>query len=719
VEKIQFDLENCYGIKKLSVELEFKHRVFAIYAPNGVMKTSFAKTMIDLSNGDKPKDLVFPERETKCAISLDGNDIKPEGILVVESYKDEDNFEKSSTLLANQDLKKEYDALHKEIDKARDTLSKNLRVLSGVKKDEVEQEISKVFGKDFFSVLLEKESDVLSGAPTSLKGIKYQSIFDAKVVEFLNTDTFKQDIQRYIQKYDELIEKSPYLNKSFKFHHAETVQKHLAENNFFQGGHSINISDGAQEKKYNDDQSLTTLFEEEKKKVFNDTELQNVFEGIGKKLSNDKLRGFRDYLLDNKEILPELSDLDSLKKKLWMDYLIQQTEAVSDLLQKYKVGQSKIQELVAKAKAEKTDWEEVIRTFNARFSHLPFEIQIQNREDVILKNDVPTIEFIFKDGAEQKKYGREQKKELLNVLSTGERRALYVLNVIFNIEIQRKEGRDVIIIVDDIADSFDYKNKYAIIDYIKHTSNHEKFFMIILTHNFDFLRAIEGRDIVPTHQCLMAIRYDNHIKLEGFKNRTDIRNPFERWKKNLAEDENLIASIPFVRNVIEYTQGIKDNADYLALTSILHIKDGTQHLTVGSLKDIYTRTLPNTSFPTDKDKKNLLEFIFETADKCLDAPEGINLENKIVLSIAIRLKAEQFMLSEISDKTPITAHQTAELLNRYIKEFNNKLNALETLKRVVLITPENIHINSFMYEPILDMGDGELRQLYKDTKNLK
>jgi hypothetical protein len=35
---------------------------------------------------------------------------------------------------------------------------------------------------------------------------------------------------------------------------------------------------------------------------------------------------------------------------------------------------------------------------------------------------------------------------------------------------------------------------------------------------------------------------------------------------------------------------------------------------------------------------------------------------------------------------------------------------------VNLITPANIHINAFMYEPILDMGIGELVALYQDVK---
>jgi hypothetical protein len=34
------------------------------------------------------------------------------------------------------------------------------------------------------------------------------------------------------------------------------------------------------------------------------------------------------------------------------------------------------------------------------------------------------------------------------------------------------------------------------------------------------------------------------------------------------------------------------------------------------------------------------------------------------------------------------------------------------------MTPENIHLNSFMYEPILDMGNVHLKELYKRVKEL-
>jgi hypothetical protein len=34
------------------------------------------------------------------------------------------------------------------------------------------------------------------------------------------------------------------------------------------------------------------------------------------------------------------------------------------------------------------------------------------------------------------------------------------------------------------------------------------------------------------------------------------------------------------------------------------------------------------------------------------------------------------------------------------------------------MTPENIHLNSFMYEPIIDMSDESLKRLYQDIKSL-
>ena len=39
------NLKNCHGIVKLESSLQFKNNTILIYASNGIMKTSFSKTI--------------------------------------------------------------------------------------------------------------------------------------------------------------------------------------------------------------------------------------------------------------------------------------------------------------------------------------------------------------------------------------------------------------------------------------------------------------------------------------------------------------------------------------------------------------------------------------------------------------------------------------------------------------------------------------------------
>jgi hypothetical protein len=105
----------------------------------------------------------------------------------------------------------------------------------------------------------------------------------------------------------------------------------------------------------------------------------------------------------------------------------------------------------------------------------------------------------------------------------------------------------------------------------------------------------------------------------------------------------------------------------------------------------------------------------------LEKPDNINIENKIILSIAIRLKAEEFMIQKISDApytSTINNQQTAKLFKRFCTDFPLDSNSKSVLNRVNIMTPENIHLNSFMYEPILDLSDTHLKALYSDVTAL-
>ena len=100
--------------------------------------------------------------------------------------------------------------------------------------------------------------------------------------------------------------------------------------------------------------------------------------------------------------------------------------------------------------------------------------------------------------------------------------------------------------------------------------------------------------------------------------------------------------------------------------------------------------------------------------------EGANFENKIVLSIATRLRAEEYMIGRINDPEAVAGirgMQTTALLRCFKGRFPED-DATSVMDRVVLMTPENIHLNSFMYEPILDMSDEHLRRIYGQVKAL-
>lgn len=43
---------------------------------------------------------------------------------------------------------------------------------------------------------------------------------------------------------------------------------------------------------------------------------------------------------------------------------------------------------------------------------------------------------------------------------------------------------------------------------------------------------------------------------------------------------------------------------------------------------------------------------------------------------------------------------------------------LSVMNRINLMTPENIHINAFMYEPLIDMSIQHLVNLYKEVSDL-
>lgn len=719
MKKLNVNLENCYGIKKLKVELDFSnHTSMAIYASNGMMKTSFANTFRDLSIGENSRDRVFSYRNTVREIKDENsNELIKENIFVVERYDGGFKSKKMSTLLADKDLKKEYTEIHEGIDEAKNDLLKKLKQLAGLNQN-IEKKISESFyNKEFLNIIETVEERVLNNQAPQFPDITYNEIFNDKVLGFLNTQDVKMRIKEYIEKYDELLNKSQYLKQGFNHYNISSIQKNLKDHGFFKAHHSINLYHEADKQEITNEEDFATIIQKEKNIVLNNPELLKKWDEIHDKLSaNNELRSFSDYLFDHKEILPELENMEIFAQEIWISYFIVQKELYRDLLHKYQNGENELKKIIEKAKKQETDWKRVIDIFNRRF-HLPFQITVENQEDVILKSVNPNIKFIFENSGENSQI---EENSLLKVLSDGEQRALYHLNIIFEVEARKNIKQKTLFIIDDISDSFDYHNKYAIIQYLKEMSDEPLFKLIILTHNFDFFRTVHSREIADYSKCFFVYKTINdEVKLEQAKG---LNNIFTSLTNHLEQPKKLIASIAFVRNIIEYTKG-NDSEGFEKLTSLLHWKPDTEKILLCDLKEIFTTFINIDKFPAINPIEKVVDMIFAESEKCLSSEDGINFENKIVLSVGIRLKAERFIIKKINEidsdfVLSIKKNQTHELIKKYKEIKPNETENIKIFEEVDIMTPSNIHLNSFMYEPILDMSDKHLKSLYKKLESI-
>lgn len=716
--ELKINIENCYGIGKIKdISLDFSQaKSCLLYAQNGVFKTSFAKSLTDLINNEMPKDNFYPKRESKIEIEFNGHGISKENVAVFHSYDEKFNSEDSvTTFMAKSELKQQYDDILSELEKEKKALLKSLRVIaSGFDCEEEIKTIKNEKNKNFYEIL----DNHLTEIENSEKhySFEYRDIFDRskKVKDFVNEH--RNLIEQYFNKYQELL----FLSKVFKHievgdfgtNHANDLKKALENDRFFKANHSLMIA-GEEITNY---QKLSDIFENEKNRIVNDEKLKESFDKIEKFINaNKELRAFKDAISKDNTLLTELLDYDSFREKVLFSYLKQVIQNVKSLVNLYKEKKPKIEEIIKQASKDQKEWESVIEIFNQRFL-VPFKVEIQNQKDILLNKDTAQFRFIFSDNNQDVNV---QKEDLQKHLSGGEKRALYILQILFEIEARKRSDKPQLLVFDDISDSFDYKNKHAIIEYLNDLQECKQFKLLVMTHNFDFYRTLASRLNIPREQIKMIRKNDAREII--FENGGYLKD-FVKHIKDSQEDKDFFALIPFVRNLIEYTrlQASKDN-DYIKLTNCLHMKEDTKDIQIQEISKIF-----DSVFGVERKKRNIekdgsklyLQAIYDIAEEICknENCNHIELQNKIIFSIAIRLKAEEWMLNKLNQKFEPTKNQTMGLYNATKEELSDDEKRI--IQKVLMITPENIHINSFMFEPILDTSLDHLYTCFEEIKNL-
>jgi len=173
-----------------------------------------------------------------------------------------------------------------------------------------------------------------------------------------------------------------------------------------------------------------------------------MFEKVDGMLTTAELRNFRDYLIENPFVVSELNDVDAFKQRVWISYLVKNSQVYFDLIMEYDSSKEKIKDIIGEAEKEQTRWESVIAQFNDRFS-VPFEVRVENKGDAVLNVSAPQISFYIKnrDGGDTRKTDRSV---LDRGLSTGEKRALYILNIIFEVEARKKAGIETLVVLEPV-----------------------------------------------------------------------------------------------------------------------------------------------------------------------------------------------------------------------------------------------------------------------------
>lgn len=704
-------MRNCYGIGELDQVMDFSESaVQLVYAPNGVMKTSFLQVLDDHGKGARPVDRVYRSREASYSILLeDGRSLPPEWVLAVGSPTDRMAKDATSRLMVNEELRSEYESLAKSVEATADSICSDMARASGVGRDS-RGYLSRAFAVGVAEVpeLLRRLGDeVRTRENPRLSFVPPKVVFGDRARAFMKDPDVAALLEDYMDTYNTLIERSEFFRPGgFNHYHADAVAKSLAGAKFFDADHVVRLSgiDPAGVDVHSA-QELRDLVTKEKDRILTDSGLTKRFEAIDKKLdAHQDLRDLRDFLQAHPDCVPLLADYEAFERDVWLSYLFEIDELVT-FVDRYEQAVGRMAEIAESAREQQTDWHAVVAEFESRFD-LPYRLRVENQQDVILRDQTPVLVFDYNDGRGET--AQLTDAELGNVLSTGEKRALYILNVIFEIRARGKTGMPTLVIFDDPADSFDYRNKYGIVEYLSDLAQSEAFMMIILTHNFDFYRTVFNRLGLRHQNAFMVGREGGKVV---FYDADYIRQPLAKLRTRLHMDRRcLIAAIPFARNMIEYRGGTNSD-QYETLTSALHIKHGTDGLSLREVVAILDEVLcPPNAVPCNGER--MLDIILAEADSCVAGGEPTCLEKKVCVSIAIRLRAEQYMLARpgVAFEEEPSVNQTRAIFNRF-REVASSDPAMPVLKRVMLMTPESIHLNSFMYEPLLDMSESQLCEL--------
>lgn len=705
--------ENIYGIEKLN-NISLINEDTIIYSPNGVMKSSFADGLETISNNENPKDIfndidgVYEIEYNDGVVNKVITDASPDKKMNLFVFRGEDlskeiflNPELANIVISSE-LKEQYEdklsLINDKMDRIKEIVTLNiLEGKLGAKTSETKYHnfMLQFGGKS----LLERINNFLSRSHSKIKEdireIKYENIFNIKTEQILT----EADFAEQAKKYNELKEKKLneiIFNNEFGISQLQDSHTNLIKNNYYKAGHKLLINDVQL-----DEQGVDTLIKNTIESVYESEEMLTIFNKVKSTLDkNADTRKLREELSKNSWLLEKLSNSQQFK----IDFIFTKLDSflgeMLSIRDEMEIIMKDISAIFEDAKKYVSTWDEVIKKYNLRFVNKYYEIKIKDKPNAVIGLEQPQFINVFKGTND------EISEEEFNRFSSGEKRAIYILYFLFEVERRKQLGEKFIIVADDIVDSFDYKNKYSMIEYLGELSSDSQIQIIILTHNFDFYRSCRHSFGSKLKSQLFAFLNQNgEVDLFDISS-TDYEsfNLIEKWKD---EDDplSLIALIPFLRNIIELKDG-KNDPDYLKLTDYLHYNLTTGTIDLSNLSAIYGGfSIKCTSI----NNNTYFDVLLDEVKKMNSPISEIDLKSKTVLGIFIRVASDYYLLNEYrrlnngcNPIIPPNSRWSNKLKNLVYPQLSAR--GKEIIDKSIVVAPPFAHVNSFMYEPLIDVG---------------
>lgn len=725
--------KNCRGIAELNATLGLKSSGAIIYASNGTFKTSLVETIDDYTKDQKPQDFFHPGKDSSFSIECDGKKISGACLHVVSRPDKLEGCKFFSTsMLASPSIKARLEEIKGPLSEKKKLLVEamvaSLKAGSKRKVDpsDVEAYVRQCSKSgSFFDGLRVLRDELGDGVSIeAIEGISYPELFSIQKRKLLEKPSVAPQIAAYEKHLDALLTNTHYFVTGFSYRELSRLCESLAGTEFFAAGHKLLFCDQVTkaDRICESQEDLDCLLQEELSLVFSTKTMREQFDLVGKALGNAKpAQELIGYLGNHKQALGDMANLKGFERLFYLRAVSESRNLMDTLLDGYDARKAELTSIVRDIEREKSDWSNAIDIFQERFS-FPFRIKMTNRVESVLGYEAPAIEYEHRDTAVEESI-------LYEHLSTGERNAMFLLNTIFEIErIPTSYGATHYLFFDDPVDSFDYRNKYAFIEYLRDFAKKTGIKIIVLTHNYDFMRALATR--LPSVFCrddIFVCEAASSGELSLCRSDYLKKNVLDAWKQEVEQDNELVtlASIPFVRELVELREG-RNAEDYKLMSQALHGRTEGSLLTIDSLAPAYKSywaSLPLSASYCIQDKCfekcELLAGLKENADNLL------TLESKIVLSMGSRILAERWLYQSRAASSGaeqcsygklwgrIKAHQKKDLAEWGIDEKRYK-----TLDEVALLTPGNIHVNAFMYEPIIDTSAWRLQDLFLQCQGM-